>query len=322
MKIVLKLLLLLMVTGTLVACQPQNSPAKPKIGIVLPLEHKALQEIVAGFTDTLRTLYPQPVEIKVMNAQGDVNMQRAIIQQMQDQGYAMIVPVATGVTQMTVAMIHDKPIVSLAADFTQSDREKLHPCNMDVVQDDIPPEKLMNFIHAAYPKLTELTLVHSTSDKIFPDVKSTIAAGKKNGIAVKTLMVATLPELVSATQALPTSTQAIFILKDNLIASGIATLIKTANDKHIPLFTSDQGTVQSGAGFALGVHERTIGEEGAKLAIAVLNGKAIATLPITSMTKLTVFVNKTALQQEQQALAPIEDAAKKLNYHVEYVEKG
>lgn len=323
MKTFLKILLLPILLGVflggLCACQQQNV-ATTKIGIVLPLEHKALQEIVAGFTDKLHAIYHQPLQIKVMNAQGDINMQRAIIQQMRDQNYAMIVPVATSVTQMTAAMIHQQPIVSLAADFSEQNRRALHPCNIAVVDDEIPPQKLIAFIHAAYPTLTHLVLIHSTSDKIFPDVKVSIAAGKLNNIEIKPLMVATLPELVSATAALPADTQGIFILKDNLIASGIATLAQVAKVKHIPLMTSDQGTVQVGAGFAIGVHERQIGEEGALLAKAVLSGQPISGLPITKMQNLSVFINKSALQQEDQDTARLIAVAKDLHYNVEFVE--
>lgn len=306
-------------TNQTTANNSAKEPAPIKIGIILPMEHQALTEIVAGFTEQLPKMYGEPVQIKVLNAQGDLNLQRAIIQQMNEQNYDLIVPVATGVTEMTVSMIHGKPIVSLAADMTDADRKKLNPCNIVVVHDEISSRKLMEFLHTAYPKLKKLTLVHSTSDKVLPDVQKTIAVAKEFGIEVKPLMVATLPELVSATQSLSSDTQGIFILKDNLIASGAPTVAKAAADRHIPLFTSDQGSVQAGGGFALGVHEKQIGIDGARLAAAVIAGDSPCHIDNVDMRNLTVFVNKKALQQEQQDLSAIESAAKKLNYTVESV---
>lgn len=294
-----------------------------KVGIVLPLEHKALNEIAAGFSDKLRQTYHGPVEIKVMNAQGDANMQRAIIQQMHDQHYTMIVPIATGAARMTASMVHNIPIIALAADFSDSDRHKSKPCNIAVVHDELPSAKIIELIHVAYPQIKHLTLIYSAEDKIFPEVKRAVAAGNENHIEIKPLMVATLPDLVSAAQALPDNTQGIFVLKDNLIVSGIATLAKVANDKHIPLITSDQGSVQTSAGFALGVHERQIGEEGASLAAGTLFGDSICTMPIVEMKKhMTVFINSAALKQEAQNSASIEAAAKTLKYNVEFVESG
>ncbi len=316
MKILIALLSILLITCSLIACQDKSSSGV-KIGIVVPLEHTAMREIVAGFSDTLQKLYTQPIQIKVANAQNDPNMQRAIIQQMRDQNYALIVPIGMDTTQMTLAMIKSKlqPILSLASELSEQDRKKLKPCNLAIVHDEIPPQKLIAFIHAAYPKLTRLTLIHSASNKVFPEVNTTIAAGKQFGITVHHVMVSTLPDLYSVAHTLP-ATEGIFVLKDHLIVSGIATLAKIANERHIPLITSDEGSAQNGAGFALGVPEREIGAAGAKLAAEILSGKSACTLPIIDMKKLTVFINQNALKQEAQDVEKINAAAEWLGYGI------
>ena len=293
-----------------------------KIGIIIPLEHQALNEIVKGFVETLTTATNEKLEFKIANAQNDMNLQHAIIQQMQDENYALIVPVSSTTTEMTLALIHDKPIISLASSYTKEERNKRQPCNVGIVHDDIPPEKLINLIHQTYPQLTRLTLIHSPSEKIFPDVKKTIQAGKQFGITVNTKMISALPELSIATQAIPADTQGIMVLRDNLIASGISTLALFAENHHIPLITSDQGSVEAGGGFALGVHEKEIGVEGAKLAAAVLNHQPICNLPIIELTKLTVFINATHFAKEKQNIAALQQAAKKLNYQAEIINKG
>lgn len=303
---------------TVAGCNRHHSD-ETTVGVVLPMEHAALQEIVKGFSEKLRDTYHKPLNIKVSNAQGDANLQRAILQQMRDADYDLIVPVATSTTQMAVSMVPKQPLIGLAADFPDSDRHRNRSCNVAIVHDEIPPQKLISFIHDVYPNLKQLTLIHSTADKIFPDVKASIAEGKKLGITVHPIMAATLPDLYSAAQALPADSQGIFILKDNMIASGISTLTKLAASRHIPLITSDQGSVQSGAAFALGVHEREIGIEGAKLALAILAGKNPCSLPMVEMTHLTVFVNQQALKNEKQTAEPIVAAAKNLNYTVEII---
>ena len=40
------------------------------------------------------------------------------------------------------------------------------------------------------------------------------------------------------------------------------------------------------------------------------------------MNNLTVFINKVALQQEGQEITEIQNAAKKMNYHIEFVEQN
>jgi putative ABC transport system substrate-binding protein len=318
MKAIFTFFALLLCLGGLTSCK-QNNSSEVTIGIIEPLEHKAMDEIVAGFSETLHAKSGQPIVIKVENAQNDANLQRAIIQKMQDANYSMIVPIGVGATQMTLSMIHDKPVISLASDLSDKDRQALHPCNVAVVHDEISSKQLLAFIHAVYPKITELTLIHSSADKVLPEVNDAIAAGKEYGITIKHLMVSSLPELSTVIQALPNHSQGIFILKDSLIVSGISTLAKAAQLHHIPLITSDQGSVQEGAGFALGVHEREIGVQGALLAADVLQGRPMCELPIANMVKLTVFINRHALQQEAQSMNAISDAAKKLGYKIEIV---
>lgn len=314
---ILSLFTTLGVVCLLSACH--SNPNEKRIGIIVPIEHQAMNEIVAGFTETLKANYPKAIEFKVSNAQGDLNLERAIIQQMKDEHYDIIAPIGTDLTEMALANIHQQPILSLAASISQADRDREEPCHLAVVHDEIPSAQLINFIHVVYPNLKNLTLIYSTSDKIFPEVKAAIEAGKNVGITVTGMLVPTLNDLYSTANNLPAHTEAIFVLKDNLIVSGISTLAQAAAKHHIPLITSDQGSVQDGAGFALGVHEREIGVEGAKLALAILNGKPICTLPIVEMTKLTVFINPNALHSEQQTLTDIQNAAKKLGYMLEDV---
>lgn len=313
-----KTIIVLCCIAALSGCQQDKTPTVT-IGIIEPLEHTAMNEIVAGFSETLKTLYNKPVKIKIENAQNDANIQRAIIQKMRDMNYDMVVPIGVGATEMSLSMVHAQPVVSLASDLSDKDRKKQNPCHAAVVHDEISSKQLIEFIHDAYPKITQLTLIHSSADKVLPQVKETIDAGRLYGININHKMVSSLPELYSTTQALPDGTQGIFILKDSLIVSGISTLAKAAAEKNIPLITSDQGSIQDGAGFALGVHEKEIGVEGAKLAAAVLNGRRICELPIVGMKNLTVFINQKSLQQEGQSIASILKSAKRFSYNTEII---
>ena len=315
MNIFIKIFLSLIIIGTLCSCQ--NSKPTATIGIVVPLEHTAMKEIITGYTETLKKLYDKPVTIDVENAQNDVNMQRAIIQKMRDASYSLIVPIGVDATEMTLSIAKHQNVVSLASDISDADRHELDECNVAVVHDDISVKQLLSFIHATYPQLTQLTLVHSAANKVLPEVDKTVEAGKDLGITIHHLMISSLPELYSAATSIPADAQGIFILKDHMIVSGISTLAKIAADKHIPLITSDQGSVQNGAAFAVGVHEREIGVQGAKLSAAILKGRAACELPIVEMNNLTVFINQKALQDEKQALGPLLKNAKQFAYKIE-----
>ena len=297
-----------------------TSKSPIKIGIIEPLQHKAMDEIVSGFKQSLSANYKYPVVINIENAQGDANLQRAIIQKMQNANYDMVVPIGVSTTQMTLSMIKKVPVVSLASDFSESDRSKLKNCNIVAIHDEISAKQTINFIHQVYPKINNILLVHSSVDKVLPEVKATQDIAKPFGITVNHVMISNLSELNNATrQSIHDDTQLILVLKDSLIVSGTPTLVKIAIDKKLPLVTSDQGSVQDGATMALGVHEKQIGIDGGKIAASILNGKNICQIPMVDMTKLTVFINKNTLKLTNQNIDTISRASAKLNYPIEYV---
>jgi len=260
MKYLTKNLIILFITSFMMvilsACE------KPKhvktIGIVLPMEHQALNEIVTGFETTLTRIYKKPIVFKVANAGGDINIEHSIITKMRDENYDLVVPIATSTAEMTLSMVKNQPIIALAADIPENSRLPKQTCNIAVVDDELNNTQIISFIHLTYPALKTLTLIHSTSDKIFPEVVEVKKAALQYGINLHVLMVQNLTDLYSVGQAMPSDSEAIFILKDSLIASGIETLIKITVKRKIPLITSDDGTIKKGASFALGVHEQKI----------------------------------------------------------------
>jgi putative ABC transport system substrate-binding protein len=286
------------------------------VGVLVPMQHQAMDEIVAGFKNTLKQDYPGKITFLVKNAQGDTNLQRSILQEFKQQHVDLYAPVATQSTQMTLAMVRDKPIIGIAAEYTEAQRKQRVPCNVTVVDDEISVATQLRFMRKAMPNLKQITLVHSPSDKIMPEVADCIKCAKTYNIKVQDLMVQQLADLYVVSNRVSTRSQAIFILKDSLIASGIRTLIKQAAILHIPVITSDDGTVQNGAAFAVGVKEYQIGVEGAKLAAKVLQGTKISEIPIKKLDKFLVFINPKAAEQQGFDVAKVKQAAQKLLYKI------
>ncbi len=300
------------------ACH-DNRPTDPEtqknlqVGIIIPIEHPAMDEITRGFEDTLSAELKQKVSFQVMRAQGDMNLQRSMILQLQNQKVGLFAPISTQTTEMTASMVHDRPIVGVAALLPDSVRAK---SKLALVDDEITPTQILQFIHAIYPKKTQLSLVYSNNDKMIPQINEAVSAGAALGIQVEKRMITTLPDLYSVAQSLSPQTEGILVLKDVQVASGIATLVKVADEKHLPLITSDDGTVENGAGFALGVKEYQIGVEGAKVAAKILQGTPPQDIPVVRMTNLSVFINPTALKAQDQDTAAIEKEAAAHHYKI------
>lgn len=290
-----------------------NATAKPiQIGILIPMEHAALRDIVAGFEQVVRAHYPnRSVHFNVQSAQGDIKLQRSIIELFVGQKMDMIVPVGTSATQMTLSLVKEQPIVSLAAQYTEAERQKREIKNMTGVLDEISGKKKLAFIKAIMPDIKTMTLIYnSANEKNYPEIVELKDYSKEIGITLQTITIQTLPELETASRAILLNTEAIFIGKDHLLASGIRMLVPIAAKRGIPLITSDEGTVAEGAAVALGVSERMIGIDGGKLAVKVLNGHPIKDLPMQEMASLAVFYNPSAAQQKI-TLGALQDYAKK-----------
>ena len=308
------LLTSLLLASTIAIAQPTK-----KVAIIIPIEIKAMDEIIESFEKDLQAQYSGPITFKVANAQGDMNLEHAAIASLRDQNYDLIAPVGTDATAMTLSMIKTTSVLSLASDLSEAQRKKLNPCNVAVVHDEISSEAQLAFIHQAFPEIKNIVLIHSAADKVFPEVEEAKIAGKKLGITITSMMAATLPELQTVANNIPANTQAIYILKDMQIVSGTPQLAKIAQSRKIPLISSDDGSVASGAGFALGVHENQIGINGALLAADILSGKNACDLPISEMTELTVFLNPQAMESFGVSIDTVNTTANTMKYKVEIV---
>jgi len=304
---------------TPVLAAEQSTVPEKRIGIVIPMEHEALRAIVAGFEETVSANYPGKVRFDVENAEHDLNVQRAIIQKFINQKVDMVVPVATAPAQMAITLVKKQPIVGLAAMIPDAMREKPGVADRYTgVRDEISGQKQLDFMRAVLPGLKEITMIYSLDDKVIPEAKAIIAMAQKNGIQVQSLMIQNLSELYTVSQHIDDKSQAIFILKDNLIASGVNTLVRQAQTLKIPLITSDEGTVERGAAAALGVEEKQIGVEGGKLAVKILNGVPVKDLPIQEMSHLLIFVNKKSAQKQRLEIEKIKQYAQENNYEIRY----
>lgn len=291
--------------------------AKPvTIGVVVPIELPAMTQIVNGFETTLKKESKVPVKFLVKNAQGDINIQRSILQEFNSPSVNMVAPIGTDAAQMTIAMIRNKPIIGIAADHLKEEAAKANNHNVTGVNSKVPPAQRMQFIHDAMPQLKKITIVYSSDDRIFSQVKEVIAAAKKDHIAVQKLMVTQLSDLYTISKNIAPDSQAIFILKDEMIVSGLNTLLQQAHIKNIPVIASDDGSVSKGAAFALGVSEYQTGVDTAKVVNKIINGAKAGDLPVHMMTHYFVFLNPAAAKTQNVNVDVVKAAAKKAGYTI------
>lgn len=305
---------LLVLVLSLAACGNGNGQ-KTTVGIVAPVEIPAMREIIKGIESGIDDRCQVKANFIVKNAQGDLNLQRSILQQYNgNDKVKIVVPIGTVPAEMAMTLIDHKPIVAIAADYSVDDVVNANNKNVTNLRDDPSPEAQLAFIHQVLPNIKYLTLVHSSEKRVVAEAKVAQAAAVKYGITLQSLMIQQLPDIYSVSLAINPKSQGIYILEDETVVSGVKALVKQAENRHIPVIASDDGAVENGAAFSIGVKQRDIGLQGSSLLCQVLQGKKASDIPTKKMAAYTIFINHSRLDAQNVPLEQISAAAKKFGY--------
>ena len=118
------------------------------------------------------------------------------------------------------------------------------------------------------------------------------AEAKKLGLEWIEVTVANSSEIFTAAQSLAGRVDAIYISTDNTVVSGLAALIKVANQKKIPVFAADTSSVKGGAAVALGFNYFQVGYSAGKKAAMILKGqKKAGQIPSGYAEKLSLWIS-------------------------------
>lgn len=295
-----------------------KQPQGLKVGVVLPIAHNALDEIVNGFKQELyKNFSSDEITVEVQNALGDINLQKSAINKFVNDHVDLLVPITTGTSQMAINLAPETiKLLFLAAEIPGILELALEKPNITGVNDEISIPLRAQFIHNVMPDLRKIAVVFSASDKNFDEVDAFIKAMAPFDVKIQKLMVQTLSDLYTVSKRIDQDVGAIFILKDSTVASGINTLVAQADHLRIPLISSDQATNESGGAFALGVIESDIGRQGASMAISLLKDQRMPEERIQNIKRYLVFINDAACQRQNIEKSTILQAASKMQLEV------
>jgi putative ABC transport system substrate-binding protein len=297
-----------------------NKPSsKLKIGLVVPIEHQALKDITEGFKEEIdRQFKDTAYDLDVLNAQGDKSLLKSIVDKLQRQNYDLVAAIGTEATLMAATVIKTKPLIGLDVTSEANQQQK----NMTgILESKIAP--CFDFLKLSLPGLKKVTVIYSASEKISKQIEDLLKMANEHRIELQPLMIQGLVDLYSISKFIDPHSNAIFILKDNTVASGVPTLAKTAQDLKIPLFTCDEGSVNSGAAAGIGNKEKDIGIKGGEIAGKILvHKKAPSAIPFEPLQKFVVFLNLDAAQRQGLNVSDLKKAAQEKSYLIELTGKG
>ncbi|MBL4678088.1 MAG: ABC transporter substrate-binding protein [Mucilaginibacter sp.] len=264
MKIVRLTFLLAMVIA-LAACTSKKSNV-PVVGFIDAFEDATISQAKNGFIDALKqngfSEDKGTVKIEYNNAQGSIPTLTQIVNQFVSNNVDLL---ATSTTLSTVSAIQKTktiPIFQMVSPTPErmkvTDASGKGPVNLFGTMEDL------NYIDTSFalipkfikPKNGQLTvgMIYNQSEP-----QSADALQRIQGLATKmNIKIVALPLNSSADAQLVTQSllskgiDAFFANPDNTVFAAFETILKSCNDKNVPIFTSEAGLVQRGAVAAFG----------------------------------------------------------------------
>lgn len=272
------------------------------IGINQLVQHPALDAAAKGFKEAFEEAGVE-VDWDEQNANGEQGTAVQIAQQMAGKKHDLDLAIATPAGQAMAQAIKDTPILFTAVtDPVAADLVKSLDApggNITGTSDIAPIEKQVELLQKLVPDAKSIGVVYASGEvnsQVQVDELKKVA--EPLGLEVKTQTVTTVQDIPQATEALG-DVDTIYVPTDNMVVSGIASLVKVANDKRIPVIAAESGTVEGGAAATLGIDYEALGKQTGEMALRILrDGADPASTPVEIAEDYTYVVNDEAAKAQ------------------------
>lgn len=273
-----------------------------RIGINQLVQHPALDSATAGFKEAFSEAGVE-VEFDEQNANGEQGTALTIAQQFASDDLALALAVATPAAQAMAQNITDVPLLFTAvtdpvsAELVDSMEEP--GANVTGTSDAAPIEKQLELLKEIVPDAERIGIVYASGEvNSQVQVDQAREAAGPLGLEIETQTVTTVNEIQQAVEALG-DVDAIYVPTDNMVVSGIASLVQVAEGKQIPVIAAESGTVEGGAVATLGIDYTELGRQTGEMALRILrDGEDPATMPVETATEFTYVVNEDAAERQ------------------------
>ncbi|AIG65211.1 tryptophan ABC transporter substrate-binding protein [Weissella tructae] len=277
------------------------------VGILQFTAHPALDAINKGILSELSDagyILGKNLEVTQLNAQGDQSNLQTMATKLATQKNDVNVGIATPAAVPLANSITDKPVVFAAS--TNPVGAKLVKsmekpgANVTGVSDQAPLPAQLKMIHAFVPELKTLGIIYTSSDDAAStEAKRMDALAQKAGIATKMYTISSSNDLNQTAQQLVSNGQveAIFVPTDNTIAGAFSTLVKQANEAHVPIFPTVDTMVESGGVAAVSINQTEIGRMTGRQIVKILKGQEPKDMPVDFIKDGQFVVNEKQMKQ-------------------------
>ncbi|MCW2289448.1 ABC transporter substrate-binding protein [Leucobacter luti] len=283
------------------------APKAVSIGISQLVQHPALDAATEGFKQAFIDagyVEGDTVKFDVQNANGEQATAVTIAQTFATSDVDLVLAVATPAAQAAAQAITDKPVLftavtdAVSAELVKSDEEP--GANVTGTVDAVPADALktqFELITEMKPDAKKVGIVYASGEvNSEVQVKDAQAVADEMGLEIVTKTVTTANDIAQATEALG-DVDAIYVPTDNMVVSGIASLVQVAEANKIPVIGAEPGTVEGGAVATYGIDYTKLGKQTGEMALKVLDGADPATTPVETPAELSYVVNPAAAER-------------------------
>ena len=267
-----------------------------KIGILLPVEHAALETCTKGFKEAISSANLEiEVSFEERNAGGKdadlIAFSKDLVSTCN-----MTFGLGTGASQALKSASKDKGIINPVLFSAVTD-----PVDAGLVEslangkgfvtgttDAQPVEEQIDLITQLLPDVDKIGILYTqseTNSKIQADQAEAAAKAAELEVSIKTV---TGPSDISATALALASEEgmdAIYIPTDNNLAANMNAIKSAATSNHVLVVTGEEGMLSTGGHVTLSIDYKELGRKAGEMAVQIIKGeKRALDIPVTGMS--------------------------------------
>jgi len=292
------LILIMALALVLTGCGTKSADAFT-IGVTQIVEHPSLDTIRRGIYDALEAegyVDGENLNITYMNAQGNMDTTLTIANNFKDQNFDVAVGITTPSAQALFNVLDTTPIIYSAV--TDPLAAGLEGQGITGVSDMTPIQKQFDLLVELLPEAKTVGMVYNSGElnsEVQVDIAKEVAS--QMGLELELMAITSSNEVKSALDALLGKVDALYVHKDNIVASAFPVVIETANSYEVPVIGAVSDYVDQGAVATDGPSEYQIGYETGVMIAKVLSGTEVNTIEPSLVENTERVFNEEALKK-------------------------
>lgn len=281
-------IILVVAGGVWFGLQPKSEKASNTVAITQIVEHPSLDSERQAITEDLGQA---GLLVTYYNAQGNMSTATQIAKQIVASKPCAVVAISTPSAQTLVSMCKKNDIPLIYTAVTDPESAKLN--EIKGVCDAVPANSAWEMIRHCQPDAKVVGIIFNAGEaNSVHMVKTVMDVAPAYGLTIEPLAVHKTSDISQAVQTLiARGVHAIYIPNDNMAVGAMPNIVTIAHPRGVPVYASDEGSVQNGAVAAYSYSRSDLGHHAALL---VLNALGKSEKTSDASPPLTFYVHPDA----------------------------